>query len=81
MFFGLLIAFGLGALHSLFPGHGKIIVGAYLVGSCGIFKHVVFLGAAVTITHTIGVFALGFIMLFVSRFVLPERTMFFLWFV
>gem|GEM_PF-5043430 len=56
MFFGLLIAFGLGTLHALFPGHSKIIVGAYLVGSRGTFKHVVFLGAAVTITHIIGSF-------------------------
>jgi hypothetical protein len=30
--FGLLVAFGLGALHALSPGHGKTVVGAYLVG-------------------------------------------------
>ena len=31
----LLAAAGLGALHSLSPGHGKTVVGAYLVGSRG----------------------------------------------
>ena len=31
--FGLLVAFGLGAMHALSPGHGKAVVGAYLVGS------------------------------------------------
>ena len=30
---GILIALGLGALHAMSPGHGKTIVGAYLVGS------------------------------------------------
>jgi nickel/cobalt exporter len=81
IFFGLLIAFGLGALHALSPGHGKAIVGAYLVGSRGTFKHAVFLGVVVTITHTIGVFVLGFITLFASEFVFPERIMPFLQFV
>ncbi len=81
MLFGLLIAFGLGALHALSPGHGKAIVGAYLVGSRGTFKHALFLGAVVTITHTIGVFALGVITLFASEFVLPEKIMPFLQFV
>ena len=31
--FGLLIAALLGGLHALSPGHGKTIVGAYLIGS------------------------------------------------
>jgi len=79
--FGLLIAFGLGAAHALSPGHGKAVVGAYLVGSKGTFKHAIFLGATVTVTHTIGVFALGIVMLFASEYILPERLMPFLSFV
>ena len=63
------------------PGHGKTVVGAYLVGSRGTPKHAVFLGLTVTITHTIGVFALGLITLFASSYVLPERVMPFLSFV
>jgi ABC-type nickel/cobalt efflux system permease component RcnA len=73
--FGLLVAFGLGAAHALSPGHGKAVVGAYLVGSKGTPKHAVFLGATVTVTHTLGVFALGIVMYFASAYVLPERIM------
>ena len=73
--FGLLIAFGLGALHALSPGHGKTVVGAYLVGSRGTSKHAAFLGLTVTVTHTLGVFALGLITLFASNYLFPERIM------
>lgn len=79
--FGLLLAFGLGAVHALSPGHGKAVVGAYLVGSRGTPKHAVFLGLTVTITHTLGVFALGLITLFASNYILPEKLMPFLSFV
>ncbi len=68
----LLAAFGWGAAHALSPGHGKTLVGAYLVGSRGTMQHALFLGATTTITHTAGVFALGFITLFASQFILPE---------
>jgi nickel/cobalt exporter len=63
----------LGAVHALSPGHGKTIVGAYLIGSRGTPRHAVFLGSTVTITHTLGVFALGFATLYASRFIVPER--------
>lgn len=72
-FLGILAAFGLGALHAMSPGHGKTVVGAYLVGSNGTAKHAAFLGLTVTITHTLGVFALGLITLFASNYILPER--------
>ncbi len=79
--FGLLLAFGFGAMHALSPGHGKTVVGAYLVGSRGTLKHAIFLGAIVTITHTLGVFALGLLTLFASRYILPETLMPFLSFI
>jgi nickel/cobalt exporter len=69
----LLIAFGLGCLHALSPGHGKTVVGAYLVGSRGTATHAVLLGLTVTVSHTIGVFALGLIVLYASRWIVPER--------
>jgi ABC-type nickel/cobalt efflux system permease component RcnA len=69
----LLAAMLLGAVHALSPGHGKTIVGAYLIGSRGTPRHAVFLGLTVTITHTLGVFALGFATLYASRFIVPER--------
>jgi len=70
---GLLLAFLWGAGHAFSPGHGKTVVGAYLVGSRGTARHAVFLGVTVTITHTLGVFALGLVTLFASRYVVPER--------
>jgi nickel/cobalt exporter len=69
---GIAVAFGLGSVHALSPGHGKTIVAAYLVGSRGTFKHAIFLGAMVTFTHTASVFLLGFVTLFLSKYVLPE---------
>jgi high-affinity nickel-transport protein len=67
------IAFGLGALHALEPGHGKTIVAAYLVGSRGTARHALLLGLIVTISHTAGVFALGAITLYASRYIVPEQ--------
>jgi len=69
----LLLALLLGAGHALTPGHGKTIVAAYLIGARGTARHAVFLGLTTTITHTLGVFALGFITLFVANYILPEQ--------
>ena len=68
----LLSAFAWGAIHALSPGHGKAMVAAYLVGTRGTPKHAVALGAVVTATHTIGVFALGAVALLLSQYILPE---------
>jgi len=70
---GLAVAFCLGAIHALSPGHGKTIVAAYLVGARGTMKHAIFLGGMVTFTHTVSVFFLGFTTLFLSQYVLPEK--------
>ena len=69
----LLGALVLGAMHAFSPGHGKTVVGAYLIGSRGTPRHAVFLGLIVTITHTLGVFLLGFATLFAAQFIVPER--------
>ena len=61
-----------GAAHALTPGHGKAIVAGYLVGTKGRPRDAVLLGAIVTVTHTIGVFALGLVTLLLSRFIVPE---------
>jgi nickel/cobalt exporter len=65
---GILVAFGLGAMHAMSPGHGKTIVAAYLVGSRGTLKHAGLLGFMVTFTHTFTVFLLGLGILFFQRF-------------
>jgi nickel/cobalt transporter (NicO) family protein len=68
----LLVAMFWGAAHALSPGHGKSIVAAYLVGSRGTARHALVLGLTVTVTHTIGVFALGLITLSLSAFLVPD---------
>jgi ABC-type nickel/cobalt efflux system permease component RcnA len=68
----LFLAFFWGAAHALSPGHGKSIVAAYLVGSKGTARHAALLGLTVTVTHTIGVFALGLITLSLSEFIVPD---------
>jgi high-affinity nickel-transport protein len=60
-------------LHALEPGHGKTIVAAYLVGSRGTAHHAFLLGLIVTASHTAGVFALGAITLYASRYIVPEQ--------
>ncbi len=68
-----LIAAFWGAAHALTPGHGKAMVAAYLVGTKGTPRHAVLLGGTVTIAHTAGVFALGFVTLGLSAFIVPEQ--------
>src|SRR6476660_5197601 len=70
---GIAVAFWLGAMHALEPGHGKTIVAAYLVGSRGNMRHAALLGATVTFTHTISVFLLGLGTLFLSNYVVPGK--------
>ena len=67
------VAMGLGALHALEPGHGKTVVAAYLVGSRGTAWHAMVLGLTVTLSHTAGVYFLGGLTLYASRYVVPER--------
>jgi ABC-type nickel/cobalt efflux system permease component RcnA len=73
LFTAAMIAAGLGALHALEPGHGKTIVAAYLVGSRGTPRHAVLLGLIVTAAHTAGVYLLGVVTLYASRWIVPEQ--------
>lgn len=69
----LLLAAGLGAAHALSPGHGKTVMAAYLVGSRGTARHALALGAIVTLSHTLGVLALGLLILSATVVIPPER--------
>jgi nickel/cobalt transporter (NicO) family protein len=69
----LAVALFWGGAHALTPGHGKAIVAAYLVGTRGKARHAFLLGGIVTVTHTIGVFALGLVTLALSEFIVPEQ--------
>ncbi|MER6923555.1 nickel transporter, partial [Streptomyces spiralis] len=57
----LVIAIGLGAAHALAPGHGKTLMAATAAarGGRARLKDVLPLAASVTVTHTLGVVALG----------------------
>lgn len=69
----LLVATFWGAAHALTPGHGKALVAGYLIGTRGRPRDAVLLGAAVTVTHTAGVFGLGLVTLLLSRFIVPDQ--------
>ncbi|MBV8223246.1 MAG: hypothetical protein JO293_07780 [Candidatus Eremiobacteraeota bacterium] len=68
----LLAALALGALHGLEPGHGKTLMAVSLVGARATARQALILGGAITFTHTIGVIALGIVLLFATRYVVPE---------
>jgi ABC-type nickel/cobalt efflux system permease component RcnA len=69
----LLLALGFGAVHALEPGHGKTLLAAYFVGIKGTVRQALGLGLIIAVTHTIGVLAIGVVVLFGSQYVLPER--------
>ncbi|MEM8614158.1 MAG: sulfite exporter TauE/SafE family protein [Cyanobacteria bacterium P01_H01_bin.105] len=66
---GIAIAYAFGAIHALSPGHGKTLVGAYLVGSRGTPQAALWLGLTTTVTHTLAVFILGMTTLLASRYI------------
>ena len=49
------------------------MVAAYLVGTRGKPRHAFMLGGTVTVAHTAGVFAIGFVTLALSQFIVPEQ--------
>ncbi len=63
----------LGALHSLAPGHGKTVIGAYLVGTKGTKLQALVLAIAVALSHTLGVLILGIITYAAGAAFAPER--------
>ena len=70
----IVVAFGLGALHALTPGHGKTVMAAYLVGSRGSLQQAAVLGLAVAASHTAGVLCLGIITLTGTALIAPDRV-------
>ncbi|MFM8751818.1 MAG: sulfite exporter TauE/SafE family protein [Actinomycetota bacterium] len=63
---GILIAFLLGALHSIAPGHGKSIMAVMALAESGKRRELIKLGFAMGATHTVGVLILGSIFIFGS---------------
>jgi ABC-type nickel/cobalt efflux system permease component RcnA len=63
-----------GAVHALGPGHGKSLIGAYLVGTGGTLRQAVAVGAAVSVMHTASVLGLGLLVLSAEQLFAPERV-------
>jgi len=59
----LIVAFGLGGLHALTPGHNKVLTGAYLVGSRAGYRDAVLIGGATAFSHTATVIVIGLLAL------------------
>ncbi|HXI46608.1 MAG TPA: hypothetical protein VNH13_09920 [Candidatus Acidoferrales bacterium] len=68
----ILAAAALGAGHALTPGHGKTLMGAYLVGTRGTPIHAIGLGLSVTVSHTIGIVVLAGIVIAFRGVMPPE---------
>jgi nickel/cobalt exporter len=64
----LAIAFVLGAIHALGPGHGKSLMASYLVGSRGRIRDVFTLGITITISHIFSVVIIGFLALWITNY-------------
>lgn len=63
-----LLCFAWGAMHAMTPGHGKVIVSAYLVSSRGTHRQAMLLGGLVALTHTAVVFVFA-----LAAFMLQDR--------
>lgn len=62
-----LLAAAIGALHALAPGHGKALVGAYLIGARGRARDAVALGVLVATMHTVSVLVVGAVLAATQR--------------
>ncbi|WP_456419373.1 HoxN/HupN/NixA family nickel/cobalt transporter [Methanocaldococcus infernus] len=59
-----IMAFTLGMLHALEPGHGKSVIAAYVSGTKVNVKDAILLGLTITLSHTFVVFLLGILSIY-----------------
>lgn len=66
-------AIGLGALHSLEPGHGKGVISAYLISSGAKIKDAVMLGVISALAHTLSIALLAFSASSTMKMLFPQN--------
>ncbi len=64
----LIVAFVLGAIHALAPGHGKSLMAAYLIGAKARIRDAVMIGLVITISHIFSVMVIGFVALWLTNY-------------
>jgi ABC-type nickel/cobalt efflux system permease component RcnA len=67
----LVFAVAVGFLHAFTPGHGKALVGAFLIANQGTAFHALCLGLVITLTHTASIYGFGLLASTAARFFLP----------
>jgi ABC-type nickel/cobalt efflux system permease component RcnA len=67
----LIIAAAVGFLHAFTPGHGKALVGAFLIANRGTVFHAFLLGLVITVTHTLSIYCFGLSASAAAKFFLP----------
>jgi ABC-type nickel/cobalt efflux system permease component RcnA len=65
------LAVVVGFLHAFTPGHGKALVGAFLIANQGTPLHALFLALVVTVTHTVSIYAFGLLASTAAHYFLP----------
>lgn len=73
LFYTIPAVVGLGALHSLEPGHGKGVITAYLISSGGKLKDAVLIGIISALAHTLSICLLAFSASSTIKILLPEN--------
>lgn len=66
------VAVGIGAMHAVGPGHGKALIGAYLLGAQGRRRDAVAMGGVVALMHTGSVLVLGLALYLTQRMAVGE---------
>lgn len=74
----ILVAVVIGAMHALTPGHGKAIIGAYIISAKGTVRDAMILGLVTAISHTASVLILGVILLIAFGAVMPDNITYYL---
>ncbi len=68
------VAYLLGAVHALGPGHGKALMAAYLVGTRAGLRDAVTVAVAITVSHVLSVVVIGLLAMLAMDFFFPQTA-------